>query len=254
MFELKDNVVINRGKESEPFALSYKGEGSYAHVYTYHDDFYDRDFILKRAKKDLSEKELTRFKQEFDIMKQLQSPYIVEVYCYNEAKKEYIMERMDYTLLQYINSNIQKLNMNRKKSILKQIYKAFNYIHKQGLLHQDINPNNILIKLYKDDTLVVKVADFGLVHVPDSLLTTLNTEWKGAFNDPVLKRLGFNQYAMPHEIYALTCVSAFVLTGKTNLTKISDPHIQHFIDIGVNSDESKRYKDVSEMKKCLNNL
>lgn len=254
LFESKHDIVTCNCKNAKQFCLSYLGEGSYAHVYTYHDDFYDRDFILKRAKKDLSEKELARFKQEFDTMKRLQSPYIVEVYCYNEAKKEYIMERMDYTLLQYINSNIQKLDINRKKSILKQIYKAFHYIHKQKLLHRDISPNNILIKLYKDDTVVVKVADFGLVHIPDSSLTTLNTEWKGAFNDPVLKRLGFNQYTMPHEIYALTCVSGFVLTGKTNLGKIADHDIKNFIDRGLNSDESERYKDVLEMEKCLNNI
>ena len=44
---------------------------------------------------------------------------------------------------------------------------------------------NILIKEY-DDTLVVKLSDFGLVKIPDSTLTTVNTEFKGYFNDPAL--------------------------------------------------------------------
>ena len=45
-----------------------------------------------------AEKELKRFKQEFEIMKSLNSPYIVDVYSYNDDNNSYIMEYMDFTL------------------------------------------------------------------------------------------------------------------------------------------------------------
>ena len=94
------------------------GEGSYGLTYKYHDDFYDRDFVVKKAKKNLSEKELKRFRQEFEIMKSLNSPYIVDVYSYNDDNNSYIMEYMDFTLDKYL--------------------------HEKGYLHRDLSPTNEL--------------------------------------------------------------------------------------------------------------
>ena len=59
--------------------------------------------------------------------------------------------------------------------------------------------------------MVVKIADFGLVKIPDSTFTTVNTEFKGYFNDPSLVVEGFNTYNMLHETYALTRVIYYVL-------------------------------------------
>ena len=50
------------------YELKQIGEGSYAIVYKYKDMFYNRYFVLKRAKTGLSSKELDRFKREFDEM------------------------------------------------------------------------------------------------------------------------------------------------------------------------------------------
>ena len=249
-----DTHVVRPHFSKDYIELKHLGEGSYAHVYLYHDPFYDHDFILKRAKKDLSDKECLRFKQEFDIMQKLKSPYIVEVYRYNSQPQEYIMEKMDYTLEAFIRANGQKISLKKKKGIISQIYKAFSYIHSKHLLHRDISPRNILIKEYNDGTLVVKIADFGLVHIPNSTLTTLNTEWKGYFNDPELRRTGFDHYETAHEIYALTCVTGFILTGKTNFSSISDKKIKDFLDKGMDSNKGNRYKSVAEMKSALDNI
>lgn len=76
--------------ETQTIELKMIGEGSYAHVYKYKDPFYKKTFVVKRAKKELNEKELERFKIEYESMKKLNSPYIVEVYSYNEIKKSII--------------------------------------------------------------------------------------------------------------------------------------------------------------------
>ncbi|XQF94187.1 protein kinase domain-containing protein (plasmid) [Pseudoalteromonas espejiana] len=49
-------------------------------------------------------------------------------------------------------------------------------------MHRDISPKNILLKEY-DDVAVVKIADFGLVKIVDSELTSENTDFKGYYND-----------------------------------------------------------------------
>lgn len=240
------SITISHKQQDFTFDLKLIGSGSYANVYKYKDTFYNRPFILKRAKKELTDKEVARFKREFDVMNDLSSPYILEVYCYNPDKNEYIMEYMDYTLDGYIAAHNSTLTIVQRKGIAQQILRAFDYLHSKGHLHRDISPKNILIKEY-DDTLVVKLSDFGLVKIPDSTLTTVNTEFKGYFNDPALVVEGFNTYGIVHETYALTRVIYFVMTGKTNTGKITNQNLRAFVEKGLNPDKIKRFQNIRDM-------
>ena len=240
------SITISHKQQDFTFDLKLIGSGSYANVYKYKDTFYNRPFILKRAKKELTDKEIARFKREFDVMNDLSSPYILEVYCYNPDKNEYIMEYMDYTLDGYIAAHNSTLTIIQRKGIAQQILRAFDYLHSKGHLHRDISPKNILIKEY-DDTLVVKLSDFGLVKIPDSTLTTVNTEFKGYFNDPALVVEGFNTYGIVHETYALTRVIYFVMTGKTNTEKITNQNLRSFVEKGLNPDKAKRFQNIRDM-------
>ena len=240
------SITISHKQQDFTFDLKLIGSGSYANVYKYKDTFYNRPFILKRAKKELTDKEMARFKREFDVMNDLSSPYILEVYCYNPDKNEYIMEYMDYTLDGYIAAHNSTLTIIQRKGIAQQILRAFDYLHSKGHLHRDISPKNILIKEY-DDTLVVKLSDFGLVKIPDSTLTTVNTEFKGYFNDPALVVEGFNTYGIVHETYALTRVIYFVMTGKTNTEKIANQNLRAFVERGLNPDKTKRFQNIRDM-------
>lgn len=246
VFIPQNSISVVNPQTNKSFELKLIGEGSYSQVFKYNDDYYQKIFALKRAKKDLNKKELIRFKREFEQMKALNSPYIVEVFCYNDSTNEYIMEYMDFSLDEYIRINNSKINYSQRKNIGNQILKAFTYIHAKGLLHRDISPKNILIKQY-DDALVVKIADFGLVRIPDSNLTSVNTEFKGYFNDPSLMVEGFNSYNILHETYALTRLLYYVMTGKTRTDKILDPNLQTLVLRGLNSDKSKRFQNIEDL-------
>lgn len=41
----------------------------------------------------------------------------------------------------------------------------------------------------------------------------------------------------------------YLMTGKTNTTKIENKNLQEFVKRGMNTDCSKRYKDVEELLK-----
>lgn len=230
--------------------LKLIGEGSYAQVFSYFDPFYNRKLILKRAKKELNEKEIERFKQEYEQLNNLHSPYIIEVFQYNETQHEYIMEYMDYTLDKYYEKYNSQLTEIERKRIARQILKSFKYIHSKELLHRDISPNNILLKKY-DDAIVVKLSDFGLVKVPDNKLTTYNTDFKGYFNDPGLVTEGFYNYGILHETYAITRLLYFVMTGKVNTSKINDINLKKFVEKGLSTNLKDRYQSVDEITQAL---
>lgn len=253
IFIPQNSVVINNSSSTKHFNLVLIGEGSYAYVYKYHDDFYNKNFVLKRAKKDLDNKELERFSQEFETMNQLVSPYIVEVYNYDKDKNEYIMEYMDCSLYDYIQKHNAKLALEQRKNIATQILKAFSYLHSKNILHRDISLKNILVKKY-EHLIVVKISDFGLVKLPHSHLTSANTDFKGSLNDPALQHEGFDNYSLCHEIYALTQVLYYIYTGKVNIGKISDEKLKNFILKGMNPTASKRFDSVAVLLKAFNQL
>lgn len=252
-----DHIAVSHSSNIVYANMKPLGDGSYATVFRYTDEFYQKDFALKRAKSDLDAKEKERFRREYDQMRVLHSPYIVEVYSFNEERNEYTMELMDYTLEKYISLNNATMEVASRKSIIYQLLRAYNYLHSKGVFHRDISPKNVLLKQY-DDTLVVKLSDFGLVKIPDSDLTSLDTQIKGSLNDPALKVEGFSNYGLLHELYAITLLFVFVMTGKTNWSRVSDLMIKTFMEKGTNPDKKKRFQTLDELgeqvKKCLDNM
>lgn len=226
------------------------GQGSYARTFRYTDPFYNKDFVVKKAKSELSEKELERFKREFEQMKALRSPYIVEVYSYFPETQEYTMELMDCTLYDYIIKNNTTLPLERRKSIIAQLLRGFRYLHSQSVLHRDVSACNALVNVY-DDAIVVKISDFGLVKIVDSELTSENTEFKGSLNDPALRVQGFANYELRHELYAITLLCVYVLTGKTNFAKVREEPIVEFMHKGTDADINKRFQTLDELQKGI---
>jgi len=118
VFELVAGVSVESVNKKTYADLKSVGEGSYAHVFSYIDPNYNIPVILKRALPTLDNKEMLRFKQEFQILKSLHSPYIVEVYGYNDMANEYTMEYMDETIYKYILRENSKLTLKERKNII----------------------------------------------------------------------------------------------------------------------------------------
>ena len=189
-------------------------------------------------------------RQEFDVLKSLHSPYLIDVFSYNSEKNEYTMEYMDETIFDFIGhySGPEKdeLPLKKRKIIIGQICRGFAYIHSKGLLHRDISLTNVFIKHYEDAD-VVKIGDFGLVKLPESNLTSLQSDLKGSLNDPDLINVGFSNYEMCHEIFALTRLCTFVLTGTATVQSLSDGTIKQFWEKGTSLKREQRFKSVAEV-------
>ena len=251
VFSLTESIGVDREYGKNYYSLKMIGNGSYAKVYKFRDDYYNCQFAVKEAFKDIKPKELERFYKEYEVMKSLNSIHVLKVYNLDREKNRYIMELMDCSLLDYVRTN--DLSYENRIQIVLQILDGFCYIHEKGLLHRDINPSNILVKKYDDD-IVVKISDFGLVKEPGSTLTSIKTDFKGNYNDPLLEIMGFSNYQIKHEVFSLTRVILFVMTGKPTIEGIENPDFRSFIEKGINPDLNMRFESVLEMKAAFKEI
>jgi serine/threonine protein kinase len=101
----------------------------------------------------------------------------------------------------------EELTEHRAKDITVQILLAVEYLHKNGYIHRDLRPANIL--LFKRDR--IKLCDYGFCekyHKYDDLNTTINALY---FRAPEL--LTHNvKYGYPSDIWSIGCVMHYILT------------------------------------------
>ncbi|WP_258066878.1 protein kinase family protein [Arthrobacter sp. GMC3] len=216
--ETSSSVILK--KQQSPVGLKMIGGGSYANVYAYVDPDYGIKFAIKRAKRDTSARDLVRFRQEFDVMKALSFPYILEVYKFNETSNEYRMEFCDETLRDYIAKRNGNLNFSTRKRVALQFLYGISYIHSQGYLHRDISLQNVMMKVFGSGAVLVKLSDFGLVKDQASLSTHTETEMRGTIRDPQLEN--FKNYGVLNEIYAVGWLLSYIFTGRDGLSGLAD--------------------------------
>lgn len=231
-------------KQEAAVELKMVGSGSYAHVYSYVDPDYGIKFAVKRAKKDLDVRELHRFKQEFEVLKKLSFPYVVEVYRYDETRNEYRMEYCDTTLREHIRKKNSTMSFATRKRISLQFLYGINYLHLQGLLHRDISLQNILLKVFDSEAILVKLSDFGLVKDQANEFTRTQTEMKGTIRDPML--CSFKDYGVVNEMYPIALVLAYIFKGRESLPTADDA-VGRIIHRCAVNDLAQRYQNVADL-------
>lgn len=247
----RDLESVRLKKMDRPVELEFVGEGSYAQVYSYIDPDYGVRFAVKRAKRGIGERDLHRFKKEFEVMKELNFPYIVEVYGFDPGRNEYRMEFCDETLRSYIEGKGRHLSLSTRKRIALQFLYGINYIHAKDLLHRDISLQNVLVKVFDQGAVLVKLSDFGLVKSGKSVFTQTNTHMRGTIRDPYLD--DFKSYNVANEIFAIGCVLSFIFSGKEALRPGTGrwwPIIMKCVD----HDAGQRYSSVRAIITDVENL
>jgi serine/threonine-protein kinase len=100
-----------------------------------------------------------RFKREGEIGKRLDHPGVMKVFGDGEHSRVYmVMEWLDGRLLRSVLNEEKKFTSERAIGIALGICEALEYIHKQGVVHRDLKPDNIMVA--SDDR--IKLIDFGI--------------------------------------------------------------------------------------------
>ncbi|WP_277210971.1 protein kinase family protein [Isoptericola croceus] len=250
VFAKRDGSVSLTKSEWKP-DLKLVGEGSYANVFSYIDPDYDTKFALKRAKRGIDQRDLIRFRQEFEVLKRLSFPYIVEVYKYGEERDEYRLEYCDDTLRSYIRRKNSELKFSSRRRIALQFLYGLNYLHSQNVLHRDISLQNIMLKVYDSGAVIVKLSDFGLVKEGSSTYTRSGTEVRGTIVDPALD--SFKDYSVANEIYSIGWVLAFIFSGRESLTPRADK-VGEVVARCTDPHPEDRFSTVLEIIACVENM
>ncbi|KHD38020.1 protein kinase [Clostridium acetobutylicum] len=163
-------VLSNRYKIEEEI-----GVGGTAVVYKAMDTLLNRHVAVKVLKHEFTEDEefVFKFKREASAAARIANANIVNIYDVGaDGNVNYIV--MEYvagkTLKKLIKEN-GKIEFNKIIDYATQIAKALNFAHKNGIVHRDIKPHNIMVT---DDD-IIKVTDFGIAKASnESTITTTN--------------------------------------------------------------------------------
>ncbi len=169
----KQRVVVRPKNIGRYKIIDELGRGAMAYVYKAYDPEIDRFLAVKVLREELANDDDYRagFIHEAKLAGQLAHPGIVTVYDVGVADdKPYIaMELLDGVPLDELLKKRQQLSINFTVSVLVQLTRALYYAHKQGVTHRDIKPGNIICLA---DNKTVKVTDFGIAQLDDSLASS----------------------------------------------------------------------------------
>lgn len=227
----------------------------------------DQNLHIFLTETEFYEHGMQRFLQEAELLKSVQYlDGIVSVMdCFSCNRTAYIV--MEYvegiTLKQYIQEN-GCLEYGELLELLLPVMKSLHCIHRQGLLHRDISPDNLLIGLDNQARLI----DFGAADMMDAKNKKEMTVILKAGYAPPEQYLTDGRQGPWTDVYALAAMMYMALTGNTPVAAVArlqgkntiawdQPGLhltawqQHVIETGLALKISDRYKNVEEF---LNDL
>jgi serine/threonine protein kinase len=172
---------VNRNPFVEVYELGEKiHSGTFAVVYICKHKASGAQYAVKVTQRDGSEGSADEIVlHEVGIMNSLEHPNIVKVVDFFEEIDSYyiVMEEMaGGDVFDRIMDNHQYTEKDAR-DLGKILLQAVAYLHKKGIAHRDLKPQNLLLQS-KEDNAMIKIADFGFarrVHTPKSLNSRCGT-------------------------------------------------------------------------------
>lgn len=189
------------------------GSGGMANVYLAHCRLLNRNVAVKVLKNEFAnDKEfLERFNKEAQAAAAISSPNIVNVYDVgHDGDTHYIV--MEYvegnTLKEYIDA-CGMLSWQETVEYAIQICSALDKAHKNGIVHRDIKPQNIILTVDG----VLKVTDFGIARASSTETLNMGESTMGSVHyfSPEQARGGYTDEKS--DIYSLGVVMYELITG-----------------------------------------
>lgn len=197
------------------------GRGGFGAVYLASDNkAVSRKVVVKIMRPEQASNEWgsKRFKQEVEALSRIDHPSVVGLFDCGETTSG-----RPYIVMQYIDGRSLRsfllpegmpfLSVAR---IIRQIGDALTAAHEAGILHRDLKPENIMVKIDNDDEEHVKVIDFGVAKVKNSIINLSTGQGIAvgtiAYMSP--EQLTDQPLTPQSDVYALGLIAYEMLTGR----------------------------------------
>ncbi len=196
------------------------GEGVFASTYRATNTESRQTVVIKTIGENLSQhSDFDQFKQRFlklaERLKSCEHPNLVKIIdCFEEAGRPYLV--MEYIPGETLAELIQSHVLPEAKAIeyIRQIGDALSVLHKAGLLHRDVKPQNII---QRQDCDSVVLCEFGITcELTPGVMQTHASLISAGYAPLELYSLG-SQHTPATDIYALAATLYCLLTGRPPL-------------------------------------
>jgi len=195
--------------------LTLLGRGGMGSVYHVMHEGLRRDDALKKLHEQYTEDPefVERFMREARAMARLDHPNIIRIYdVFADGNDNYIA--MEYFAGGSLVKHLEERKCIDQESvifIIKQVASALAYAHKQGVVHRDIKPGNVLVT--SDNN--VKITDFGIAAVADEHTLTSTGQMVGSPRYMSPEQARGNVTDQRSDLFSLGIVFYEMITGAT---------------------------------------
>lgn len=212
-----------------------------------------RPVVIKVLKHDLLRREpevrdrvMTKFKQEVEALARIKDPGIVSIYdtdALPDGRPYIVMEFVDGHDLQHLIEETRKkqiaeqgLEFQDAAEIVRQVGRTLTAAHEAKIIHRDIKPKNIMLSRNSSGDLQVKVIDFGIAKVRDSLIapsTATGFSVAGTWPYMAPEQLRGKKVDAACDIYALGFIAYQMVTGRVPFAARDPIQLKELQETGV---------------------
>ncbi|MEN9631520.1 MAG: hypothetical protein RJA10_4748 [Pseudomonadota bacterium] len=215
------------------------GEGATSEVFLAHDPFRKQDVAIKRVRMGLiTDARESHFQQRFfaaeaGLVGQLNHPNVVQILdAVADAEEPYlVMEYVSGTTLRRYCRADRLLPITQIVEIGFKCAMALGYCYRQGLIHRDVKPANVLVTVDGDRINEVKVTDFGSVFNMGADHTQVYRVGSLAYMSP--EQLDGDLLDSRADIYSLAAVLYHLVAGRPPFDALQQQAIMHQIYHGT---------------------
>jgi serine/threonine protein kinase len=215
--------------------LAKLGEGATSEVYLARDDFHNQEVAIKRVRPAvLSDSRESHFQQRFfaaeaALVGRLQHPNVVRILdaVFDGDAPYLVMEFVPGSTLRKFCRADALLPLEQIVEIGFKCAMALDYMFRQGLIHRDVKPANLLAVLDGDHVVDVKITDFGSVFNLDADRTQIYRVGSLAYMSP--EQLDGDTLDCRADIYSLAAVLYHLIAGRPPFDAVQQAAIMNQI-------------------------
>jgi serine/threonine-protein kinase len=195
--------------------LDEVGRGGMAFVFLAHDISLDRKVAIKVMSPALTLMDpgiQERFNREARTAASLSHPHVIPVYAVRNSEEiaYFVMKYVEGRGLETVIKEVGALPVPVVQTILNQAGSALGYAHRNGVVHRDVKPGNILL----DQEGWVVVTDFGIAKVAEAKALTMTGGMVGTPSYMSPEQCGGREVTGAVDQYALGVVAYEMITGQ----------------------------------------